>query len=149
MMQPKTDVERPDFVAILAHLGERPVGFTTIWRTRAPFPTCRRYGDVLTRLGDRRVAAWLVGALEVDELAVAPQAQGQGIGARLLATAADLDKGKGVWLLISTRSPAAVGFYRGCGWRQVTGAHEGDESIAVFLSPQHPYADSEASWLAG
>lgn len=134
----RSNVERPEFCAIVAESGGRPAGFATAWRTQAPFPTDRRYGEVLSLLGDERVASCLVGALEIDELAVAPWAQGQGLGAQLLTAVTDLDNGKGVWLLTSTRAPAAVRFYRRRGWRQITGA-DGAESIVVFLSPQHPH----------
>lgn len=131
------DVERPGFVTAVARLGGRPVGFATAWRTQAPFPSGRRYDDVTAQLGAEWVAAWLVGSQEIDELAVAPEAQGRGIGSKILDILAGL--GRGTWLLTSTRSPVAASFYRGRGWRQVS--PDGTE-IVVFLSPRHPYEPS-------
>lgn len=131
------DVERSSFAAAVARLDGQPVGFATGWRTQAPFPHGRRYGDVVAQLGHRWVSTWLVGAQEIDELAVCPTAQGRGIGSELLGMITGMDTPRGTWLLTSTKSPVTVPFYRKCGWRQVT---EGEE-IVVFLSPRHPHEE--------
>ncbi|MEV5707155.1 GNAT family N-acetyltransferase [Actinoallomurus sp. NPDC052274] len=138
----RADVQRPGFVAVIAESAGRPVGFGTAWWTRAPFPTDRRYGEVAAALGSQRVTGWLIGARKIDELAVSPHAQGQGIGRCLLDRLTGLDEGRGTWLLTSTRSPVTVPFYRKCGWHQITHPREGEEAIVVFLSPHHPQAPS-------
>ncbi|GAB3988913.1 GNAT family N-acetyltransferase [Actinoallomurus acanthiterrae] len=145
----RTTVHRPGFAAIVAEGDGRPVGFATAWRTLAPFPTDRRYGDVLSKLGPDRVADWLIGTQQIDELAVSPRAQGQGIGPRLPATMTGLDEGRGTWLLISTRSPVTVPFYRRCGWHQVTDVRGDAEDIVVFLSPHHPREGALALQVTG
>jgi GNAT superfamily N-acetyltransferase len=115
------DVRRPGFTAVLAQ-GQ---GFGTGWITAAPFPTGRSYGDI-----PQHVSAALVGALEVDELAVLPSAQGQGVGGRLLAALREQAGERGCWLLTATNAEDTVRFYRARGWRAV---HEG-EQITVFRS---------------
>lgn len=136
----RSNVERPGFVAAVAHDAGRAVGFGTAWRTRAPFPSDRRYPDILAQLGPDRVDAWLIGAQEVDELAVASSARGHGIGPRLLDNLTGLDQGHGTWLITSMKSPAAVRFYQRCGWHQITERDDAEnDEIVVFLSPQHPH----------
>jgi len=137
------DVDRPGFVAAVARMDGRPVGFGTAWRTPAPFPQDRRYGDVTAQLGGEWVSEWLVGAQEIDELAVSPAAQRRGIGPRILEILTGLGTPAGTWLLTSTKSPVTVPFYRKCGWRQVT---EDGTEIVVFLSPQHPYCFAGGRW---
>jgi GNAT superfamily N-acetyltransferase len=145
----RTNVHRPGFAALLAESDGRPVAFAMGWRTQAPFPTDRRYGDVLTKLGPDRVTDWLIGAQQIDELAVSPCAQGQGIGLRLLEAITGLDEGRGTWLLTSTRSPVTVPFYRRCGWHQVTDVQGDTEEIVVFLSPDHPHGGAQALQATG
>jgi hypothetical protein len=68
-----TDAHRPGFRAVVA-TGTGPTidGFATGWITRTPFPTGRSYDKVTDQLGPQRVNELLVGALEVNELAVRP-----------------------------------------------------------------------------
>lgn len=132
------EMERPGFVVALARLDGRPVGFGMAWDTRPPFPEDRNYGRVAAMLGADRVASWLVGAQQIDELAVSPDARGYGVGGRLLSVLTGLDEGRGTWLLTSTRSPVAVPFYRKRDWRQITQPTGDGEELVVFLSPGHP-----------
>jgi GNAT superfamily N-acetyltransferase len=112
-----TDVLRPGFGAVLASIEGRPVGFGTAWRTPAPFPSGRAYDLVRAELADE-VEAVLVGALEVDELAVIPQARGQGVAARVL----DLlcSGAPDCWLLTAPGAADAIRFYERRGWRRRT-----------------------------
>ncbi|MGQ4490582.1 GNAT family N-acetyltransferase [Streptomyces sp. SAS_281] len=138
------DAARPGFRAALALSGSRDdpdaasvVGFATAWTTGSPFPATRAYAAVSSVLGPERTAAWLVGALEVDELALSPHARGTGLAAALLETVTASAPGGRCWLLTSAEAEPAVRLYRRLGWRRVPGPAEGPD-IAVFLGPGHP-----------
>ncbi len=93
-------------------------------------------------LGTGRTAAWLCGALGIDELAVRPAAQGGGLARALLGAVTAGAPGGRAWLLTSARSPGAVAFYRRQGWIQATHPSPDGAGIIVFLSPHHPAAAS-------
>lgn len=138
------DTARPGFRAALALSGapEEPdaasvVGFATAWITGSPFPSTRAYAAVASVLGHERTTAWLVGALEVDELALSPHARGTGMGAALLKSVTASAPGGRSWLLTSADAGPAVRLYRRLGWRRVPCAPGGPD-IAVFLGPGHP-----------
>lgn len=132
------DVRRPGFTAALAFDAGEVVGFATAFTTGTPFPTGRCYPQAATSLGPRRTADWLCGAREVDELAVLPDHQGNGIATELLAAVTtDAPKGR-AWLLTSVRSAPALAFYRRQGWTQATHPAPEGQGVAVFLGPRHP-----------
>ncbi|MBB6349437.1 GNAT family N-acetyltransferase [Nonomuraea muscovyensis] len=112
------DARRPGFTAVLAGQDGEPAGFGTAWPTPRPFPAGRAYDRVRRLLGDE-VETRLVGALEVDELAVGPHARGRGLAARILgllcADAADC------WLLTAPKAYDAIRLYERLGWRRLTG----------------------------
>ncbi|WP_166427599.1 GNAT family N-acetyltransferase [Nonomuraea mesophila] len=120
------DTERPGFAAVLAGQDGRPMGFGTAWPTRAPFPTGRAYDRVRAELGDETERR-LVGALEIDELAVGPHARGQGLAGRIL----DLlcEGAERCWLLTSPQASAAIRVYERLGWERLTGP---EAKVAVF-----------------
>jgi ribosomal protein S18 acetylase RimI-like enzyme len=131
-----TDVHRPGFRAVVA-TGTGPAidGFATGWITRAPFPTGRSYDKVTGRLGPQRVNELLMGALEVDELAVCPHARRRGLGRDLLlALTSDAPEGR-AWLLTHGDVTGTIAFYRSVGWRPIEPLPGTDNDIAVFLSP--------------
>lgn len=120
------DARRPGFTAVLASDSGRPAGFGTAWPTQPPFPANRAYGRVRAELGDR-VDSHLVGALEVDELAVAPHARGQGLAARILdLLCADAPR---AWLLTSPQATPAIRLYERLGWHRLTTP---EATVAVF-----------------
>ncbi|MET7649211.1 GNAT family N-acetyltransferase [Streptomyces sp. NPDC005426] len=146
------DVVRPGFVSALALSGDAGshragdrgaadgdtvVGFATAWTTPDPFPTGRGYARVAAALGPGRTAAWLVGALEVDEIALIPGARGTGLAAALLESVTAHAPGGRSWLLTSARAEPAVRLYRRLGWRQASGPAGGSD-LVVFLGPGHP-----------
>ncbi|MEU5765426.1 GNAT family N-acetyltransferase [Streptomyces asoensis] len=131
-------VRRPGFTAAIGFAEADVVGFATAWTTLAPFPTDRCYSQAAAGLGPGHTTDWLVGAREVDELAVRPAARGTGLAAALLgAVTADAPDGR-TWLLTSVRSGRAMSFYRGQGWTQATHPCPEGQGIAVFLGPHHP-----------
>ncbi|WP_086692967.1 GNAT family N-acetyltransferase [Streptomyces recifensis] len=133
-----TNAGRPGFTAALAIEGESVLGFATAWTTPVPFPTDRSYGQASAALGAERTHAWLCGALEIDELALRPSAQGTGLGSRLLdAVTRDCPEGR-AWLLTSQRSARAMSFYRHLGWYQATHPCADGDGLVVFLGPRHP-----------
>ncbi|MET7677758.1 GNAT family N-acetyltransferase [Streptomyces seoulensis] len=133
-----TNTGRPGFTAALAVQGERVLGFATAWTTPVPFPADRSYAQAEAALGPERIGAWLCGALEVDELALRPSAQGTGLGARLLdAVTHGCPEGR-AWLLTSQRSARAMSFYRHLGWHQATHPCADGDGLVVFLGPRHP-----------
>ncbi|MFI6599690.1 GNAT family N-acetyltransferase [Nonomuraea sp. NPDC050536] len=122
----ETDVRRPGFSAVLASDEGRPAGFGTAWPTQPPFPANRAYGRVRAELGDQ-VDTRLVGALEVDELAVSPHARGQGLAGRLLdLLCADAPR---AWLLTSPQAADAIRLYERLGWHRLTAPQA---AIVVF-----------------
>ncbi|MFI0933189.1 GNAT family N-acetyltransferase [Streptomyces sp. NPDC021019] len=139
------DALRPGFTAAVATDGGTPVGFATAWITPEVFPAERSYGPVAEALGPGRTRAWLCGALEVNELAVAPEAHGTGIGAALLhAVTGPAPHGR-CWLLTSVRAEAALRLYERVGWQRVAAPVPGAAALVVLLGPRHPQrAEAEA-----
>ncbi|MEV0381143.1 GNAT family N-acetyltransferase [Nonomuraea sp. NPDC050643] len=122
----KTDARRPGFAAVLALRDGVPAGFGTAWPTRSPFPTGRSYDRVRAELGGQAETR-LVGALEVDELAVSPHARGHGLAGRIL----DLlcAGATGCWLLTAPQAHDAIRLYERLGWQRLTGP---EAKVVVF-----------------
>ncbi|MFI6920263.1 GNAT family N-acetyltransferase [Nonomuraea spiralis] len=123
------DAARPGFRAVLAFGDTGLCGFGTAWTTASPLPVARSYGKVLAALGPEGVDRFLVGALQVDELAVAPHARGRGLAGRILDLLCGGDRS---WLLTSTGAPDAIRLYERLGWRRA-GENDG---IVVFTNPE-------------
>ncbi|MEU1126888.1 GNAT family N-acetyltransferase [Streptomyces sp. NPDC005899] len=140
-----TDAERPGFTAALAVDADTVLGFATAWTTPPVFPTDRSYGDVARALGGGRVRAWLCGAVEINELAVAPGARGAGVGAALLTAVSEGAVDGRCWLLTSTHAGASLRFYRRAGWHQVPVPVPGRAGLVVLLGPDHPAASGPAA----
>jgi GNAT superfamily N-acetyltransferase len=141
------DVHRPGFQALVATSppnASRVEGFVTGWITPEPFRTDRAYGKVLDQLGAETVAALLIGALEVDELGVRPDARGGGLARRLLAELTADAPDERAWLLTQTWAAATVAFYEHIGWQPQPARLGTPGDVTVFLSPDHP-----ANVLAG
>jgi GNAT superfamily N-acetyltransferase len=113
-----SDAHRPGFTAVLAHDDGGPAGLGTAWRTPDPFPTGRAYDRVRAALGDAAVHSRLVGALEVDELAVGPKARGRGLAQRILALLCEGADRR--WLLTAPEAADAIRLYRRLGWTRLT-----------------------------
>jgi ribosomal protein S18 acetylase RimI-like enzyme len=131
-----TDAHRPGFRAVVA-TGTGPTidGFATGWITRTPFPTGRSYDKVTDQLGPQRVNELLVGALEVNELAVRPHARRRGLGRNLLlALTSDAPEDR-AWLLTHRDVTSTIAFYRSLDWRPIEPLPGTTNDIAVFLSP--------------
>ncbi|WP_371779640.1 GNAT family N-acetyltransferase [Streptosporangium subroseum] len=121
-----TDAHRPGFAAVLAGQDGRPAGFGTAWPTQSPFPAGRSYDRVRGELGDHAETR-LVGALEVDELAVGPHTRRQGLAARIL----DLlcDGATDCWLLTAPEAYDAIRLYERLGWQRLT---RPEANVVVF-----------------
>ena len=139
------DAHRPGFRAITAAATDSPqpiAAFASGWITQAPFRSDRAYGDVAAQLGPTDVAALLVGALEVDELAVRAERRGTGLGRRLLdALVADAPQGR-AWLLTAADNHPAIAFYRRVGWQQYPVRPGGSDPVTVFYRPAAPRRDA-------
>jgi len=122
------DARRPGFTAVLASSGGEPAGFATAWRTPDPFPTGRAYDRVRAQLGDA-VQTHLVGALEVDELAVSPHARGHGLAGHLLHLLCEGADTR--WLLTDPKATDAIRLYQRHGWRRLTPS---TSNIVVFAA---------------
>ncbi|GAA1598382.1 GNAT family N-acetyltransferase [Kribbella hippodromi] len=113
----ESDAERDGFHAWIERSDDGQItGFLTGWTTPAPFRTDRAYGSVLDRIGPEQVEELLIGAFEVDELGVLPQARGTGLARRLLETATR-DRSR-AWLLAWNQNHDAIAFYRHLGWHE-------------------------------
>ncbi|MEU1407517.1 GNAT family N-acetyltransferase [Streptomyces sp. NPDC005728] len=132
------NIRRPGFTAVTAVQGGEVLGFATAWTTLSPFPGDRCYPQAAAGLGPDHTVDWLVGAREIDELAVRRGARGTGLAARLLeAVTADAPEDRS-WLLTSVKSGRAMSFYRRQGWTQATHPSPEGKGIVVFLGPRHP-----------
>ena len=137
-----TDASRPGFRAVVTTSPAGIDGFATGWITGQPFRSDRAYGMVAEQLGPERVERMLVGALEVDELAVRPRARRGGLGRQLLGELISDAPGGRAWLLTSQQITDTVAFYRRVGWYEVPPLPGQENGIVVFLSPAHPARDS-------
>ncbi|MER7759526.1 GNAT family N-acetyltransferase [Streptomyces sp. NPDC097619] len=135
-----TDTRRPGFRTALAQSPTGIEGFATGWITKAPFPADRAYGHVATQLGPERLAECLIGALEIDELAVRPHARGHGTGRALLAEIAADAPDSRAWLLTARKATDTVATYRRLGWHELSPLPGTENGVLVFLSPDHPAA---------
>ena len=130
------DAVRDGFRAWVERSGDgRIAGFLTGWRTQAPFRTDRSYGSVLDRLGSEQVEDLLIGAFEIDELAVRRSARGTGLGRRLLELATEREPR--AWLLAWNQNHATLAFYRHLGWSEPE-TRGPEHDIIVFVAPTHP-----------
>ncbi|MEU4174690.1 GNAT family N-acetyltransferase [Streptomyces sp. NPDC026589] len=132
------DALRPGFTAAVATAGGTVAGFATAWITPEVFPADRSYGQVAEALGPGRTRAWLCGALEVNELAVAPEAHGAGLGAALLHAVTGPAPDGRCWLLTSVRAEAALRLYERAGWQRADAPVPGAAALVVLLGPRHP-----------
>ncbi|UQX01323.1 GNAT family N-acetyltransferase [Streptomyces sp. RerS4] len=134
----QSDVRRPGFRTAFAQSPAGIDGFATGWITRDPFPEHRAYPQVAAQLGPQRVRELLVGALEIDELAVRAHARGHGTGRALLTEiTADAPDGR-AWLLTSRLATDTVATYRRLGWHEVPALPGTLTGVIVFLAPGHP-----------
>ncbi|QSB13851.1 GNAT family N-acetyltransferase [Natronosporangium hydrolyticum] len=137
-----TDAGRPGFRSVVTTSPAGIDGFATGWITGQPFRSDRAYGLVAEQLGPERVERMLIGALEVDELAVRPRARRDGLGRQLLGELiSDAPSGR-AWLLTSRQITDTVAFYRRVGWYEVPPLLGQENDIVVFLSPAHPARDT-------
>ncbi|MEU0983099.1 GNAT family N-acetyltransferase [Streptomyces griseus] len=132
------DARRTGFTAAVATADGAVTGFATAWTTPEAFPADRSYGQVAEALGPGRTRAWLCGALEVNELAVAPEAHGAGLGAALLHAVTGPAPDGRCRLLTSVRAEAALRLYERAGWRRVDAPVPGRAALVVLLGPRHP-----------
>jgi len=108
---------RPGFTALTAAAGNgrrRLLGVCYGWPTPALSEGDRVHDAVTRAFGAARAAELIGGAFAVAELFVHPDAQGQGIGRRLVQ--AVVRDRPAAWLITYARSPAAR-LYRSLGWR--------------------------------
>ncbi|MFD7969850.1 GNAT family N-acetyltransferase [Streptomyces clavifer] len=134
-----SDAARTGFTAALAlDDADAVTGFATAWTTPDAFPADRSYGQVAATLGPDRVAAWLCGAVQVDEPAVAPTARGTGLCARLPAAVTDAAPDGRRRLLTSVHAKATPGFYAQVGRHRLPDTVPGRAGLAVLLGPRHP-----------
>jgi len=124
------NVSRAGFRLVTATVGNEVRGFGAGWMTSPPFRRDRAYGVVVDEFGAVQVERELVGAFEVDELAVGPASQGLGLGRAVLSS---LCAGEPSWLLTAHRAVDTVAFYRRVGWRELRPEVE-EPRLAVFVS---------------
>jgi ribosomal protein S18 acetylase RimI-like enzyme len=140
------DAHRPGFRAITVAAGDSPQrieAFASGWITQAPFRSDRAYGAVAAQLGTADVTALLIGALEVDELAVRAERRGTGLGRRLLdELVTDAPRGR-AWLLTAADNHPAIAFYRRVGWQQYPVTPGGGDPVTVFYRLAAPRRDDE------
>ncbi|MEU3169187.1 GNAT family N-acetyltransferase [Streptosporangium sp. NPDC006930] len=105
----------PGFSALTIRDHDRLLGVCYGWPTPEDLSGNSLYGGIIEAFGAVRAAALTQDAFEVVKLFVHPDAQGQGIGRRLLrAAVADWPR---AWLITSPQTPAAR-LYRALGWQE-------------------------------
>lgn len=124
------NVSRDGFRLVTAVVDGEVRGFGAGWMTSPPFRRDRSYGVVAEEFGAGQVERELVGAFEVDELAVHPASQGLGMGRAVLSS---LCAGEQSWLLTAHRAVDTVAFYRRVGWRELV-PQVAEPRLAVFVS---------------
>ncbi len=124
------NVSRPGFRLVSAVVDGEVRGLGAGWPTSPPFRRDRSYGEVFDEFGAIQVERELVGAFEVDELAVHPASQGLGLGRAVLNT---LCAGEPSWLLTAHQAVDTVAFYRRIGWRELL-PQVAEPRLAVFVS---------------
>ncbi|MDI3407958.1 GNAT family N-acetyltransferase [Streptomyces cavernicola] len=136
----RNDAARPGFRAVLAQSRTGIDGFAIAWLTPRTLPDTPTYAKVVSQLGEARVEELLVGALELDELAVRRHARPQGLGRTLLSElTADAPSGR-AWVPMSRHAKNAVASYRRLGWREAEPLPGAGNGVVVLLSPGHPAA---------
>ncbi|KOU44004.1 hypothetical protein ADK53_04050 [Streptomyces sp. WM6373] len=136
----QADSRRAGFRTAFAQSTHGVDGFATAWLTPRTFPTDRAYGQVAAQLGRQRVRELLVGALEIDELAVRPHARGHGTGRALLAEITADAPDDRAWLLTARVATDTVATYHRLGWHEVNPLPGTENGVVVFLAPNHPSA---------
>lgn len=124
------NVWRAGFRLVTAVVDGEVRGFGAGWTTSPPFRRDRSYGVVFDEFGAVQVERELVGAFEVDELAVHPASQRLGLGRTVLST---LCAGEPSWLLTAHRAVDTVAFYRRIGWRELQ-PQVAEPRLAAFVS---------------
>ncbi|MFF8265363.1 GNAT family N-acetyltransferase [Streptomyces virginiae] len=136
----QADSRRAGFRTAFAQSSLGVEGFATAWLTPRTFPADRGYGQVTAQLGRQRVRELLVGALEIDELAVRPHARGHGTGRALLAEITADAPDDRAWLLTARVARDTVATYHRLGWHEVKPLPGTENGVVVFLAPNHPSA---------
>ncbi|WP_158581431.1 GNAT family N-acetyltransferase [Actinomadura spongiicola] len=106
---------RPGFTAITVMDTEQLVGMTYGWPTRNVRHDDRMERAVVSAFGPDRADELIGGAFAVAELFVDPDAQGRGIGRRLMENI--VDGRDAAWLVTHAQAPAAH-LYRSLGWKE-------------------------------
>jgi GNAT superfamily N-acetyltransferase len=119
-------VARDGFAAAWARDGSSVAGFAFRVRTPAPVPLFGFYGVLRERFGP--VAEELAGSVEVVELAVRPEARGNGLGRALLSA---IVGGDPAWLVTRTAATGTMAFYARLGWR----VRAEDNGLALLVLP--------------
>lgn len=140
----RSDAVRPGFRAVLSQSRTGIDGFAIAKLTPKSLPDTPTYAKIVSHLGEARVEELLLGALELDELAVRRHARPKGLGRTLLAElAADAPSGR-AWVRLSPLARNAVASYRRLGWQEVPplnpdaeGGTGNGNGVLVFLSPGH------------
>ncbi|AWS43868.1 GNAT family N-acetyltransferase [Streptosporangium sp. 'caverna'] len=106
---------RPGFTALTIRDHDRLLGICYGWPTPEDLSGNTIYDGIIEAYGAARAIALTQGAFEVAELFVHPDAQGQGLGRRLLR--AMVAGRPTAWLITSPQTPAAR-LYRTLGWQE-------------------------------
>jgi ribosomal protein S18 acetylase RimI-like enzyme len=127
---------REGFACCLAREeGDRIVGFAYGATTRRNHPCCTVAWQALAA----RYRAVLDGRFEVVELAVAPHAQGRGIGGRLLDELIEESAPlRSAWLVTRADAQPALTLYHRRGWRVLTDITVGGSSRLVLIHEPAP-----------
>lgn len=129
----REQLAQPGLEIVVAELDGALVGATYGWPAPEQLPDQPLYRRLVAAAGEQAARDHLRGGpLEVVELMVAPDAQGQGLGRRLLE---ELRNGRRAWLLTDPAAPAAR-FYEGAGWRVLARTTAGN-GTALSLYVHH------------
>jgi GNAT superfamily N-acetyltransferase len=129
------DSTRPGYLAFVARSPDHvPVGIVYGYDTPALRPDGPWWARLLDSVGDEASREWILGQFAFCWFAVAPEAQGTGVGAALYDAVLEQVRAPRAWLVTHGEASTARGMYDRRGWERAGpgGARVGAGRAAVL-----------------
>jgi GNAT superfamily N-acetyltransferase len=120
------DSTRPGYLAFVARSPDHvPVGIVYGYDTPALRPDGPWWARLLDSVGDEASREWILGQFAFCWFAVAPEAQGTGVGAALYDAVLEQVRAPRAWLVTHGEASTARGMYDRRGWSELARAELG------------------------